>query len=418
VGFFDERSSEDDVFAEFERRTLERRRERAAKARRVRRRLTPRVDVGADELRHLAGSRAGRLLVAVVGALALATIVGLVALAPGGDAKRAAEPFGPTFAAHVVASHQVACVSPTPQACRKLTVRVGERTAPLTLGPIKSAPRVGPGDTVRVSRTYAPKDAPLPPRFEPYSFVDVDRHGSILVLALIVAAVAIVTLRVRGALAVVGVVLSLLLVVKWLVPAILAGHPPILVALVGSSMVMFITLVLTNGIGAQTLAAALGISATLLLAAGLSAGGIAFAHLDGLSDDLTLALGQQDSGISLQGVVLAGMLIGALGVLADTAVTQASAVMALRKTDPRLGAARLYRRAFVIGRDHLSATIHTLVLAYAGATLPLLLVAEHGRLGTVDALNTEVLAEPAVATVVGCVARSTMRQVRLRTGRS
>jgi uncharacterized membrane protein len=58
----------------------------------------------------------------------------------------------------------------------------------------------------------------------------------------------------------------------------------------------------------------------------------------------------------------------------------------------------------VIGRDHLSATIHTLVLAYAGATLPLLLVAEHARVGTVDALNTEVLAEPAVATVVGCVA--------------
>jgi uncharacterized membrane protein len=68
------------------------------------------------------------------------------------------------------------------------------------------------------------------------------------------------------------------------------------------------------------------------------------------------------------------MVVGALGVLADTAVTQASAVMALRRTDPRLGARGLYRRAFIIGRDHLSATIHTLVLAYAGATLPLLLV--------------------------------------------
>ena len=74
--------------------------------------------------------------------------------------------------------------------------------------------------------------------------------------------------------------------------------------------------------------------------------------------------------LSLQGVVLASMIVGALGVLADTAVTQASAVMALRRASPDTTASGLYRGAFVIGRDHLSATIHTLVLAYAGASLP------------------------------------------------
>jgi len=108
--------------------------------------------------------------------------------------------------------------------------------------------------------------------------------------------------------------------------------------------------------------------------------------------------------VSLTGVVLAGMIIGALGVLADTAVTQASAVMALRRADPELSGRALYRAALTVGRDHLSATIHTLVLAYAGATLPLLLIITQSRVTTTDALNDQAIAEPVIATAVGCIA--------------
>jgi uncharacterized membrane protein len=168
---------------------------------------------------------------------------------------------------------------------------------------------------------------------------------------------------------------------------------------------MFVTVTLTNGLGAQTRAAALGISATLLLACGLAAAGVQLASMDGRSDDLALTLAAgQSHGVSLTGVVLAGMIIGALGVLADTAVTQASAVMALRRADSSLSGRQLYRAALVVGRDHLSATIHTLVLAYAGALLPLLLILAHVRMTTVDALNTQAIAEPAIATAVGCIA--------------
>jgi uncharacterized membrane protein len=102
-------------------------------------------------------------------------------------------------------------------------------------------------------------------------------------------------------------------------------------------------------------------------------------------------------------VVLAGMVIGALGVLADTAVTQASAVMALRRANPLLGPRRLFSGAFAVGRDHLSATIHTLVLAYVGGALPLLLVLRSSGVGLADGLNTQDVAEPIVATVVGCL---------------
>jgi uncharacterized membrane protein len=90
-------------------------------------------------------------------------------------------------------------------------------------------------------------------------------------------------------------------------------------------------------------------------------------------------------------------------VLADTAVTQASAVMALRRANPGYGAPTLYREAFVVGRDHLSATIHTLVLAYAGAVLPLLLVLTMANVGAGDVLNGQSIAEPIVATIVGCL---------------
>jgi uncharacterized membrane protein len=97
------------------------------------------------------------------------------------------------------------------------------------------------------------------------------------------------------------------------------------------------------------------------------------------------------------------MAIGALGVLADTAVTQASAVMALRHANPGLTPRELYHGAFRVGRDHLSATIHTLVLAYVGASLPLLLITRSTGVSLTDALSTQDIAEPVVATLVGCL---------------
>ena len=219
---------------------------------------------------------------------------------------------------------------------------------------------------------------------------------------LCVAAIAL--LRKRGLLAVLGVALSLGVVLQFLVPAILAGRPALMVALVAALTVMFVTLVLTNGLGVQTLAAALGVSATLCATCLLALAAARFAHLDGTSQLDMLAIRAGSQTLSLQGVVLAAMLIGALGVLADTAVTQASAVMALRRANPRYTAGHLYREASVIGRDHLSATVHTLVLAYAGAMLPLLLLARSGRIDGLDVLNGQSIAEPVVATIVGCLA--------------
>lgn len=359
-----------------------------------------------DEIRHLLGTGAGRLLVGAVAAICGLTVIGLLALWPyGWDPP--GEPVGGTVPGTVKQVVDAPCSGGSETACRTIVVAVEGREVPLNLQRVRNAPAVGVGDSVRLMRTGGSGDPSLQPQsggWVHYDFAEVDRRSSLLWLAVLLAAVAAAFLRWRGVLAVVGVGLSLAVVLWFLVPAILAGRPALLVALVASLMVTFVTIVLTNGLGTQSLAGILGVSATLAFACLLGWLAVRFADLDGTTEVDMLAVQAGTDTLSLQGVILAGMIIGALGVLADTAVTQASAVMGLRRANPRYGPRTLYREGFIIGRDHLAATIHTLVLAYSGAVLPLLLVTQLGQVNGLDAINSQSLAVPIVATIVGCLA--------------
>jgi uncharacterized membrane protein len=217
------------------------------------------------------------------------------------------------------------------------------------------------------------------------------------------AVLVLLAARVRGLLALVGLGTSILVVTQFVVPTMLAGEPAFLVALVGALAAMWVTIVLTSGVGAQSLAAALGIALSLLLCAVLGIAFVHIAHLSGAGSEVAFTLRQQTPTLSLDGLVLAGFVIGAIGVLADTAVTQSSAVMALRRANPALGLRDMYREAFTIGRDHLSATVHTLVFAYVGASLPLLLVFKTAGITFTDAINGQQVAEPVVATLIGAI---------------
>lgn len=370
----------------------------------ARRRAWLRLRAEGDELRHLVGSPSGRLLVGLAIAVAALTLLGLVALWPYGW-HPAAKPMSGTVPGKVAKLTDAPCVVGSMNGvCRSIVVAVEGHQVRLNLGLLPNAPLVDVGDGVRLLRSGDSEVMPRSNRYVHYDFIEVDRRGSMLWLVAVFAALAAVLLRWRGVLAVVGVAISVGVLLGFLVPAILAGKPALLVALVSALTVMFVTLVLTNGLGVQTLAGALGITATLLFTCALAYVAVRFADLDGTSDLESLALRAGPGFVSLRGVILAGMLIGALGVLADTAVTQASAVMALRRANPGYGVRRLYSEGFTIGRDHLSATIHTLVLAYAGATLPLLLILRAGQTTTVDAINAQSLAVPVVATLVGCLA--------------
>jgi len=339
----------------------------------------------------LLASSSGRVLAGAAGALALLTVVGLVALWPGHLPGGKQEAFGgPTVGARVTATSTVRCPGPTAQRCRRLTAQIsggrdaGRRVA-LDLGPVAATPSLQKGDRIRVQPSGAG-----------YGYADVDRHVPMIWLAAALAVLAVLVARLRGLLA----LLSVVIVVTFLVPAILAGSDPVLTSLVAALAVMFVTLLLTYGPGAQSLAAALGIGLSLLLAALVGHAAVAAAHLDGRTGELPISM----LGVSLQGIVLAGMVIGVLGVLTDMAVSQASAVTALREANPDLDPRGLYRGAFAVGRDHLAATIHTLVLAYVGAALPLILVLRDSHVGFGDAVNGQIVAEPIIATLVGAIA--------------
>jgi uncharacterized membrane protein len=336
-----------------------------------------------------------RALAAACGTLALATLIGLVALWPGAAPSRGPGTAlgGATVPAVVARVATVDCGGPVAQPCVQLHIRLRSgRAAAITLGPAGTvrAPKVGTHVRVRAAGGE-------------YTFAGVDRRRALLVLALIFAVLVVAIARARGLLALAGLAISIALVTRFVLPALLAGEPGLLVALVGSLAVMFVTVVLTYGLSPPSLAACLGIGGSLLFAAAAGTVAVKATALDGGLGELTAYLAGSGRGISLQGLVLAGLVVGALGVLADTGVTQASAVMALRRANPDLRARALFHGAFTVGRDHLVATTHTLVLAYLGASLPLLLGLGAGGVSLTDALNSQDVAEPIVATLIGAI---------------
>jgi uncharacterized membrane protein len=166
---------------------------------------------------------------------------------------------------------------------------------------------------------------------------------------------------------------------------------------------MLVMMPLSYGIGAKALAAWVGTAISLMLAAGLAYAFAHIAHLSGATSDESVYLGASQSTISLQGLLVAGMVIGALGVLVDLTVSQASTVIALRRVNPSLRFGGLFRGALEVGHDHIAATVATLVFAYAGASLPVLLIFNVGGTSFTDAVNGEAVADEVIAALVGSI---------------
>jgi uncharacterized membrane protein len=317
--------------------------------------------------------------------------------------------------AEVTAVTAMTCPVETRPGCARVDLRLlggpdEGKASSLVLPGDEAAPRLSPGDRIRVvpsAQVFG--DVPqeptaLDPTQAPYGFVDFERRTPLLWLALSFFALVAVLGRRVGVLSLLGVVVGLLLVTLFVIPAILSGEPPFAVALVGSFAAMFATIVLVYGIGAKSLAALLGTAASLVLIAVLATVFTAAAHITGrASEDATLLQSLGQGRISLGGLVLAGILIAALGVLNDVTISQASTVLALRRANPMQHFAELYRAGAAVGRDHLGATVNTLVFAYAGASLPLLLIFSSQGIGFADAVNREIVATEIVATLVGSI---------------
>jgi uncharacterized membrane protein len=233
-------------------------------------------------------------------------------------------------------------------------------------------------------------------------FADYVRTTPILWLAVIFAIAIIVISQWKGVRAIISMAFSLYIIIGYIIPQILTGNDPLRVSIIGSILLLGVTLYLTYGWTLKTHAAVLSMVVVLLLTGALSGIFVVFAKLNGSGDENVMFLMQlMDSPINLRGLLLGGMIIGALGVLDDLVTTQASAVFELHHANPSLGFRRLYNAAMRIGQDHVAATVNTLVLAYAGASLPMLLMFSLGQGDYGYLINFSFIAEEIVRTLVG-----------------
>ncbi|QIP85653.1 YibE/F family protein [Streptomyces sp. Tu 2975] len=245
--------------------------------------------------------------------------------------------------------------------------------------------------------------APDAPRDLQYSVTDVDRGFPMALLAGIFALVVVLVGRMRGLMALISLAASFALLTLFILPAILQGSNPLVVAVVGSSAIMLIALYMCHGVTARTSVAVLGTLISLLLIGLLGSLFIGWASLSGNTDDNTGLIHGLYPEIDMSGLLLAGVIIGSLGVLDDVTVTQTSAVWELHQADPDMGPAALYRSALRIGRDHIASVVNTLVLAYAGAALPLLLLFSIAQSSVGTVANSELVAEEIVRMLVGSI---------------
>ncbi|MET9964438.1 YibE/F family protein [Streptomyces sp. NPDC006356] len=285
--------------------------------------------------------------------------------------------------------------------CKKATIRVDTgkdkgRTFTEIVQPDQSR-QLHEGQKVVVAyEPSAPKDLQ-------YSVTDVNRKFPMALLAGIFALAVVVVGRMRGVMALVALAISFLVLTFFILPAILQGSNPLVVAVVGASAIMLIALYLCHGLSARTSVAVLGTLLSLLLIGLLGSGFIDWAALTGNTDDNTGLIHGLYPTIDMSGLLLAGVIIGSLGVLDDVTVTQTSAVWELHEANPTMGWRGLYRAGIRIGRDHIASVVNTLVLAYAGAALPLLLLFSIAQSGVGTVANSELVAEEIVRTLVGSI---------------
>lgn len=233
-------------------------------------------------------------------------------------------------------------------------------------------------------------------------FVDFVRATPLLWLAAIFALAILLISRWKGFRSLLSMAFSLTVIIGYIIPRILSGGDPLRVSIIGSITLLGVTLYLTYGWSLKTHAAVVSMVLVLFITGTLAAIFVTFTRLTGSGDENALFLLQMlNTQINLRGLLLGGMIIGALGVLDDLVTTQASAVFELHHANPSLGFSALFRSAMRIGQDHVAATVNTLVLAYAGAALPMLLMFTLGQGNLGYLVNFEFVAEEIVRTLVG-----------------
>jgi uncharacterized membrane protein len=368
---------------------------------------------------------AAKIVVGALIAIGVAVLTGAVWLWPSHQKVDIPLPFQnaaggavTTEAGHVLSSKAATCGSPSaggvltadPEQAPAGGAQCVQTVVAIDSGPNKGAntllessggpgqPNLAVGDHIRISRQVDQAGATS------YAFFDYERTWPLIVLAATFAVVIAAVAGWRGLRALIGIVVAFVVLVVFLLPALRDGASAIPVALVASAAILYAVIYLAHGVSLRTSAALLGTLAALLLAALLSWGAIELAHLTGMSEDQNNEVSAYLGNVSITGLLLAGFIIGSLGVLNDVTVTQASTVFELAELGDGTSRRAIFLGAMRVGRDHIASTVYTLVLAYAGSALPLLLLFSVANRSLSDVLTSESVAIEIARSAVGGIA--------------
>ena len=337
------------------------------------------------------------------------TVVGVLLLWPGHSFTPAASEqyaaAGVTFPHARVTSVQPACASGDVRGthCGQVTARVESgvdvnRDITLAVPPELLRAGLSPGTTLVVMRV--PTQAGQPAT---WAYFGVDRSTPLLVLTVVFVLLIALVARLRGVLALIGLAFGGAVLIGFMLPALLGGGSGLAVGVIGSAAIMYVVLYVTHGLSLRTSAALAGTLFGIALTAGVGQGAVRLAHLTGVSDETGSLLTSMFGRMSFQGLLTCAIIVAGLGILNDVTITQASAVWELRHAAPHQSRRRIFTGAMRIGRDHIASTIYTMMFAYAGAALPVLLLLYVYQRPLGDVLTTEAIAEEVLRTLASSI---------------
>jgi uncharacterized membrane protein len=266
---------------------------------------------------------------------------------------------------------------------------------------VVSANRYREGDRVMMVRTEVVGGED---RFYVTDFVrDRTMYWILGIFALIITALG----HWKGVRALVSLGLSFVVIVWFILPQLLAGRSPLVIGIMGAFFIIVTLIYLTEGWRRQSHLAVITILISLLIVSLISLLFTAAAHLSGMaSEEVMILTGLGMGAIDFTGLLLAGIIIGTLGAMDDVVISQIESVAQIKQTNPAISNRELFKRATRIGTTHMGAMINTLFLAYAGASLPLLLLFNVNReqfSGASAIMSNEMVATEIVRTVVGSI---------------
>ena len=239
---------------------------------------------------------------------------------------------------------------------------------------------------------------------ETYLITDYVRRTPLLVLFLIFVVVTVIIGKWKGISSILGMGISFLVILKFILPSIYSGSDPVTIAILGSLAIIPVTFFLSHGFNRKTLVAIVGTLISLVATGILATLFVEATKLTGFASEEAGFLNVFKEGtINIKGLLLAGIIIGVLGVLDDITISQSAIVQELKIANPQLNSKELYKKAMSVGKDHIASMVNTLILVYTGAALPLLLLFVDNPRPFSELINYEIIADEIVRTLVGSI---------------